>query len=353
MELKEITTPLLNWYQKSKRSLPWREEKNIYHTWISEIMLQQTRVEAVKEYYLRFIKEIPDIKTLSEIEEDKLLKLWEGLGYYSRAKNLQKTAKIIMEQYNGIFPNTYEEIINLPGIGKYTAGAILSIRYDKPYPAIDGNVMRILARLTECEFDISENKTKEYFEELLLPIMPKKAGDFNQAFMDLGSSICLPNTEPLCKSCPLKKICKAYLNQTTSQYPIKKKKVKRKIENRIVLLFSFQNEILIHKRKSEGLLANLYEFYQKEGNYSLKEIENFLKIENIDYKEIYPIGEAKHIFSHIEWHMNGFFIELNKKITPEDYFWCPISSLEKEYCIPTAFRYYKKYLLFEKENKLI
>ena len=209
MELQNIKKPLLKWYEKAQRPLPWREDKSVYHTWISEIMLQQTRVEAVKDYYLRFLKEIPDIKTLSEIEEDKLLKLWEGLGYYSRARNLQKSAKIIMEQHSGIFPNTYEEIINLPGIGKYTAGAILSIGFDKPFAAIDGNVMRIVSRLIESDLDISEDKTKTYFEKLLTPIIPKEAGNFNQAFMDLGSSICLPKTEPHCKSCPLKKFCQA------------------------------------------------------------------------------------------------------------------------------------------------
>ena len=353
MELKNITKPLLDWYQKAKRTLPWREEQSIYHTWISEIMLQQTRVEAVKEYYLRFLNEVPDIKTLSEIEDDKLMNLWEGRGYYSRAKNLKKAAQIIMEQYNGIFPNTYEEIIKLPGIGKYTAGAILSIGYNKPYPAIDGNVMRILSRIIECDLDISEEKTKTYFEELLTPIIPKQSGDFNQAFMDLGSSICLPNTEPLCNSCPLKKFCQSYKNNTTTLYPVKKKKQERKKENRTIILFCYKNEVLIHKRPNKGLLANLYEFYQEEGNYSLKEIKNLLNIQNIDYKEIYSIGKAKHIFSHIEWHMKGYFIELNKKITPNDFFWCSISSLEKEYCIPTAFHYYKKYLLFEKENKIL
>ena len=351
MELENITLPLLDWYNKAKRNLPWRENQSVYHTWISEIMLQQTRVESVKDYYLRFIEKIPDIETLSKIDEDTLLKLWEGLGYYSRARNLQKAAKIIMEQHNGKFPDTYEEILKLPGIGNYTVGAILSIGYNKPYPAIDGNALRILSRLTECDLDIQENKTQKYFEELLTPIIPKQAGDFTQAFMDLGATICLPNTEPHCESCPLNKICQAHLNNTTSIYPIKNKKIERKIEKKIVLLFCYKNEILIHKRPNEGLLANLYEFFQINGEFTQKQIQDKLKQENINFKEIYSLGNYTHKFSHIEWHMKGYLIELKKKFNHEDYFWCSISDIESKYCIPSAFRPYKKHLLFEKQNK--
>ena len=200
--MKKIVEPLLEWYKENKRSLPWREDKDPYHVWVSEIMLQQTRIEAVIEYYKRFMKRIPDIKRLSLIDEDELLKLWEGLGYYSRARNLKKAAISIVDQYNGIFPCTYEEIKALPGIGDYTAGAISSISFSLKEVAIDGNVLRVYSRINNLDIDVSDLKVKKEVGYQIKKILPSNSGDFNQGIMELGETICLQNGTPKCMECP-------------------------------------------------------------------------------------------------------------------------------------------------------
>ena len=203
--MKKIVSPLLEWYSKNKRELPWRKDKDPYHVWISEIMLQQTRIEAVKEYYKRFMDKVPTIEDLSKIEEDELLKLWEGLGYYNRARNLKKAAVEIMEKYQGKFPSQYEEILTLPGIGEYTAGAISSICFQKKEVAVDGNVMRVYARVCKQDIDVTDSKVKKEVGEEIRKILPDTPGDFNEAIMELGETICLPNAIPKCMECPLSK----------------------------------------------------------------------------------------------------------------------------------------------------
>ena len=244
-----IVEDLLRWFQENARVLPWREQKNPYYTWVSEIMLQQTRVEAVKEYFLRFIEELPDVQALAKAEEGKLLKLWEGLGYYNRVKNMQKAAVQIMEQHQGKLPADYEELLRLKGIGTYTAGAIASIAYGIPVPAVDGNVLRVTKRLAASYDDVSKVSVKKELETSLTQIMPKgHPGAFNQALMELGAIVCLPNGTPLCSKCPVQKYCQAYKKDIVMELPVKAKKKARIIEERTVFLIEYQNQYILHQR---------------------------------------------------------------------------------------------------------
>lgn len=341
--MQKITEELIIWYQENKRNLPWRHTKNPYYIWISEIMLQQTRVEAVKEYYARFIKKLPTLKDLAEIEEDELLKLWEGLGYYSRVRNMRKTAKILVENGYDNLPNTKEKLLNLPGIGEYTAGAILSIAFDKPTIAIDGNVYRVLGRVYEIKNSISKASTYKVYADILNKQLPKEnAGCFTQSFMDLGSLICTPKN-PKCESCPLNKKCGAYKKNTQELYPVKDKKKDQRIEERIVFLYRYKDKIAIRKREEKGLLASLYEFPNTLESFSLTDIENDLMDKNISYKSVLEIGEAKHVFSHKIWYMRGYLIELKKPI--EGFIWATKEELQNKYSIPSAFSYYYEYII--------
>lgn len=338
VRLEKITVPLIKWYQGNKRMLPWRNKKNPYYIWISEIMLQQTRIEAVKIYYERFIREIPDVQTLASIEEEKLLKLWEGLGYYSRAKNLKKAAMKICEEYNGQMPKTYEELIKLPGIGEYTAGAIASIAFNEKIPAVDGNVLRVISRIVGSLKDILLPETKKEVTTRLKQIMPKEAGDFNEGLMELGERICIPNGEPLCKQCPIRNWCISYEKGLTNEIPVRVKKIKRKKEKRLVFILQYQDRIAIRKRDEKGLLAGMYEFPNVLENKN-RDIGKILKGWNLQAIKVENIGEAKHVFSHIEWEMIGWSIEVQEK--NEEFLWVKKEDIFEKYAIPEAFRYYK------------
>lgn len=336
--LEKIREPLVNWYKDNKRMLPWREEKNPYYIWISEIMLQQTRIEAVKVYYEKFIKEIPDIQTLANIEEKKLLKLWEGLGYYSRAKNLKKAAIQICEKNNGQMPKKYEELIKLPGIGEYTAGAIASIAYNEKVPAVDGNVLRVISRIVANTKDVLLPETKREVSINLKEIMPEKAGDFNEGLMELGERICIPNGEPLCDKCPIRNYCLAFEKGLTNEIPVRIKKTKRKKEKRLVFILQYQDQIALRKREEKGLLAGMYEFPNvlEENDMNLQEI---LKRWNLKVERLENIGQAKHIFSHIEWEMTGWKVKVKEK--NDAFLWAKKEDILETYAIPEAFRYYK------------
>lgn len=338
VKLEKIVEPLIKWYQKNKRILPWRKEKNPYYIWISEIMLQQTRIEAVKVYYERFITEMPDVKDLAKIEEEKLLKLWEGLGYYSRARNLKKAAMKIMQEYDGKMPKTYDELITLPGIGEYTAGAIASIAYNEKVPAVDGNVLRVVSRIKASKRDILLSETKKEVTWELKSIMPKESGDFNEGLMELGERVCIPNGEPLCNKCPIQEYCMAYQKGMTSEIPVRKKKTTRKMEKRLVFLCEHQEKIAIVKRKKQGLLAGMYEFPNILKNEN-KNIQEILQSWNLEAEKIEEVGEAKHIFSHIEWQMKGYKIKV--KGENNQFLWVSKEEVMKKYAIPEAFRYYK------------
>ena len=259
-DLKQTVEPIVKWYQKQEKTLPWKQDKEPYHIWVSEIMLQQTRIEAVKKYYTRFMKELPTIQDLAVVPEEKLLKLWEGLGYYSRAKNLKKSAIQIQENNHGKMPTSYVELLKLPGIGEYTAGAIASISYNEKVPAVDGNVLRVVSRVLASKEDVLLPETKKKITNKLLEIMPDEAGDFNEGLMELGEKVCLPNTVPLCATCPIQEFCMANKENLTNEIPVRAKKQKRKIENKTVFILKYKNEIAIRKREKTGILANLYEF---------------------------------------------------------------------------------------------
>ncbi|MCI8469933.1 MAG: A/G-specific adenine glycosylase [Clostridia bacterium] len=338
--MKKMREPIIEWYQENKRELPWRKEKNPYHIWISEIMLQQTRIEAVKQYYERFLKQIPTIEALAEIEEEKLLKLWEGLGYYNRARNLKKAAQVMQEEYEGKMPKHYKELIKLPGIGEYTAGAISSIAYDEKVPAVDGNVLRVVSRVVGSKKDVLENKTKKEFTEKLQEIMPKQAGDFNEGLMELGELICIPNGEPLCEKCPLQKMCIAKNKDLTSLIPVRNQKMKRKKEDMTVFLLEYEGRIAIRKRKEKGLLANMYEFPNITKKMTKKEIPKVLQVWKLESKQIEKIGAHHHVFSHIEWDMVGYKIQLSSM--NKEFEWIEKEEILEKYPIPGAFIPFRK-----------
>jgi len=351
LRLSAIPKPLLEWYDKSRRILPWREEPTPYRVWVSEIMLQQTRVEAVKPYFQRFIAALPDIRALAEAREEQLLKLWEGLGYYNRVRNLKKAAIQIMQEYGGVMPAEYEELVKLAGIGSYTAGAIASIAYGRPVPAVDGNVLRVLARVRKDERLISDSRVKSAVEAELTEAMPKeRPGDFNQAMMELGACVCIPNGAPYCDSCPLRDFCMAHADRTESEYPKKQEKRPRRIEEKTVLVIRDENRAAICRRSGKGLLAGMYGFPMLEGYRTADEVTAYLAENGIKVLRIQALGDAKHIFTHREWHMRGYYVrvdELEHKGPGEDsknWIFVEPSETEKRYPVPAAFSAYTGYL---------
>lgn len=351
--MNRIVEPLMKWYRIHARVLPWREDPTPYHVWLSEIMLQQTRVEAVKDYYWRFVKRLPSVEELAAVDEEELMKLWQGLGYYNRARNLQKAARIICREYGGVFPKTYEEWLDLPGIGEYTAGAVLSIAFGEREPAVDGNVYRIYTRLQADGTEITTAAWKRKVREEIREILPEDSGGFNQALMDLGAMVCLPNGNPLCDTCPISGLCKAHQQGEETKYPVKPVKKKRRIEERTVFLLEYQGKYLIQKRPDRGLLAGLWEFPSQEGHLGLEELYERLlepgEKENILPDTVQLLGAAKHVFSHVEWHMLGYEVHLRN--LPEDMteygVFSTIRELQDKYSIPSAFSVYLEHLIKE------
>lgn len=345
-ELRNIVKPLVNWYRENKRDLPWRHNPDAYRVWISEIMLQQTRVEAVKGYYDRFLKALPTVKDLAEAEEDKLLKLWEGLGYYNRVRNMQKAAQQIMVDHAGRFPDTYEEILQLKGIGNYTAGAISAFAYGIPKPAVDGNVLRVISRITGSYEDIMKQSVRKKIESALEQVIPTDAAsDFNQGLIELGAIVCVPNGGPKCEQCPVKEYCIAHAENLTAEIPVKKKAKARKIEERTVLIFKDGKQIAIRKRPAKGLLAGLYEFPNLEGKLSMDEVTEYSKEIGLMPVRVQELPEAKHIFSHIEWHMIGYEVIVDEleKTNKKGFLFIHPEQIKKEYSIPSAFEKYTEY----------
>lgn len=345
-ELRNIVKPLVNWYRENKRDLPWRHNPDAYRVWVSEIMLQQTRVEAVKGYYDRFLKALPTVKDLAEAEEDKLLKLWEGLGYYNRVRNMQKAAQQIMVDHAGRFPDTYEEILQLKGIGNYTAGAISAFAYGIPKPAVDGNVLRVISRITGSYEDIMKQSVRKKIESALEQVIPADAAsDFNQGLIELGAIVCVPNGEPKCEKCPVKEYCIAHAKNLTAEIPVKKKAKARKIEERTVLIFKDGKQIAIRKRPAKGLLAGLYEFPNLEGKLSMDEVTEYSKKIGLMPVRVQKLPEAKHIFSHIEWHMTGYEVTVDEleKTNEKGFLFIHPEQIKKEYSIPSAFEKYTEY----------
>ncbi|WP_346909972.1 A/G-specific adenine glycosylase [Faecalicatena orotica] len=346
--LKEAALPLVEWYRSSKRDLPWRHDISAYRVWVSEIMLQQTRVEAVKPYFERFLKELPTVKELAEVHEDKLLKLWEGLGYYNRVRNMQKAAQQIMADFHGEFPESYEEIRSLAGIGSYTAGAISSFAYGVPKPAVDGNVLRVVSRLLAREDDIMKASVKTGIEEELEEVIPPDApGDFNQGLIELGAIVCVPNGEPKCEQCPLSHLCQAHEQGIETELPVRTKAKARRIEKRTVLILKDGDTLAIKKRPGKGLLAGLYELPNVEGHLTRKQVIEYSNSIGLAPIQIKKAESAKHIFSHVEWHMIGYEIKVDEleKNCSEEMIFARKDEIEEKYSIPSAFEAYRRYVL--------
>ena len=337
-ELRQLPIPLLVWYRENARTLPWRSDPTPYHVWVSEIMLQQTRVAAVLDYYRRFLEAAPDVSALAALPQDRLMKLWQGLGYYSRARNLQKAAKQVTENHGGVFPNTYETIRALAGVGDYTAGAIASIAFGLPVPAVDGNVLRVIARITGDSGDITTPAMKKRVTAALAEVIPLEApGDFNQALMELGATICLPNGAPLCEKCPAAHLCRAFQEGRTGELPVKAAKKARRVEERTVYLLFRGDSVALRRRPNRGLLASLWEYPNElEGDV------DWPARWGLAVPKLEKAGTGKHIFTHIEWHMTALAGELDGPALPDGWVWADRQSLRDVYAVPNAFQSFSR-----------
>ncbi len=341
-----IGEALTAWYDHHARILPWRSQPTPYQVWISEIMLQQTRVEAVKGYYDRWMEALPDVETLSRVSDETLMKLWEGLGYYNRARNIKEAARTIMDRFAGEIPAGYDDLLSLKGIGEYTAGAISSIAFGRARAAVDGNVLRVFSRLLAEDGDIRKTKVKKDLEREVVRVMPsERPGDYNQALMDLGATVCLPRGKPLCDRCPWEPVCQARKLGREEDFPARKEKKARRIEDRAVLIMEYGNRILLHKRPGKGLLAGLWEYPNMEGVYTVEKVEELLETQGIRDFDLISLGEGKHIFSHVEWHMTGYRVRLrrlNDRIRErlageKDWILVTPEELKEDYAVPSAF----------------
>lgn len=340
--LRALNRPLLHWYENHARILPWRERPEPYRVWISEIMLQQTRVEAVKSYFERFIKELPTVEALAAVPEERLLKLWEGLGYYNRARNLQKAAQRIVMEFGGQLPADYAALITLPGIGSYTAGAIASIAFGQPVPAVDGNVLRVISRVLASREDILKQSTKSRIERILAETMPEEAASsFNQGLIEIGAIVCVPNGSPKCGECPLASLCLARREGLLAEIPVRKPAPRRRVEKRTVCLIEYQNQVGLQKRPDSGLLAGLYELPNSLGHLQPGCLAAAFSLPLPQVAEIEELPAARHIFSHVEWHMIGYRVVLTQKL-PECYLAVEKQQVKAEYALPNAFSRYTK-----------
>ncbi|MBR2527284.1 MAG: A/G-specific adenine glycosylase [Blautia sp.] len=349
-----MVKPLLEWYDQNKRQLPWRDQGKAYYTWVSEIMLQQTRVEAVKPYFSRFIKELPDVQSLAACPPERLMKLWEGLGYYSRARNMQTAARQIMDIFGGQIPLSYEKLLTLKGIGSYTAAAIASIAGGQCVPAVDGNVLRVVARLNQDPEDVTGQAAKKKAMLLLSGIIPAKAaGDFNQAMMELGALICLPHGQPLCQDCPVRLNCRSWASGRQTDFPVRPKAKERKQEHRTLVFVQDDEATLLQRRPLKGLLAGLYEPLNLEGERDEKELAAMIGQMGLELLQIESLPASRHIFTHKEWQMTAYLARVLSldSLTKDS----PASLAEKsrfvaapfrqaQYPLPSAFKAYRHVL---------
>ncbi len=327
---------ILPWYQENRRDLPWRADREPYHIWLSEIMLQQTRVEAVKGYYTRFLETLPTIEALANCNDALLHKLWEGLGYYSRVRNLKKAAQVILDQHGGVFPREHGDVLALPGIGEYTAGAVCSIAFGQKTPAVDGNVLRLVSRLLNDPSPIDLPATKKAVTQALTKIYPEEAGDFTQALMELGATLCGPNRKPDCERCPCRSFCLGYQNGTAETLPVKAPKKEKRQEDRTVFILSCGESYALQKRPEKGLLAGLWQFPNISGHPELEEALQILESMGIHPKELLREVHRKHIFTHIQWNMKGIYLECTSM--DGNFQWFTKEEVNNQAALPTAFR---------------
>ncbi len=334
--LSQIVSPLLDWFSENQRDLPWRKDREPYHVWLSEIMLQQTRVEAVKGYYARFLQAAPDVLALSDLPEEQLMKLWEGLGYYNRARNLHKCAKEIAAN-GGAFPRTKEALLKLPGIGDYTAGAIASICFDEPVAAVDGNVLRVCARVLEDDRPVDTPQFKKELSEALSQVYPRgRCGDFTQALMELGATVCVPNGAPKCADCPLRSVCLAKAHNTMLKLPARLPKRGRRQEEHTLFLLRCGELTAVEQRPKTGLLAGLWQLPNTEGLLSEAEVGVRLSGLGLGELRLRSMKDGGHIFTHIEWKLRCYEIEC--ECAPDNFVWATPEELLERYSLPTAFR---------------
>ena len=339
MELDALPGLLLGWYRENRRELPWRLTKEPYHIWVSEIMLQQTRVEAVKGYYARFLDRLPDIESLAVCDDDELHKLWEGLGYYSRVRNLKKAARVIMERHGGVFPSDYDAVRALPGIGDYTAGAICSIAFGLPTPAVDGNVLRVLSRLRADAEPIDLPAVKKRVREELEAVYPADCpGEFTQALMELGATLCGPNWEPRCGECPCREVCEG--KEKWQELPVKLPKKAKKQEDRTVFLLHCGDKWAIEKRPGKGLLAGLWQFPNVAGCLTAEEAVRWAEEKGLHPRNVERSADRHHIFTHIRWEMRGWFLEVDEMAG--GFAWLTREQIDTQAALPTAFRQFRE-----------
>ncbi|MHB8962205.1 MAG: A/G-specific adenine glycosylase [Saccharofermentanales bacterium] len=339
IDIEKFQDSLLGWYAREARTLPWRDDPTPYKVWISEMMLQQTRVDTVIPYFDRFIAELPTVQALAEVGEDRLLKLWQELGYYNRALNLKKAAKMIVSEFNGIIPSADKELQSLPGIGAYSAGAIASIAFGKRVAAVDGNVLRVMARITASPDDIADPKVRKHLGEFVSTILPSSQnGDFTQALMELGAMICLPNGEPRCAQCPVTRFCDAFQQGLTAQIPPKSDKKQRKILKKTIFIILCNDRFALRKREDGGLLPNLWEFPNMPGHLTEQQCKEALEEMGLSILKVTAMKPAVHIFSHLEWHMTGYLVQAKEVNASPARIWATQNEITHLYSIPAAFK---------------
>lgn len=342
---ESFTEPLVAWYKENERDFPWRSDPSPYRVWVSEIMLQQTRIEAALPYFERFMEALPTVRDLAEADEDVLLKLWEGLGYYSRVRNLQKAARQVMDDFGGDLPSRYEDLLTLSGVGEYTAGAIASIAFSEPVAAVDGNVLRVMARVLNEDGDVMKPAVRKTLSAVVSSLVSRSdPGAFNQGIMELGETICLPNTMPHCDQCPISACCRVAGTERAAQLPTRVVPKTKKVEKRTVLTVITDEatpRVLLHRRPPSGLLAAMWELPNVLTSESSVEELCADWGATILAKTDGPKG--KHVFSHIQWLLNGCVIKTKPFSPPDGYVWADREELSV-YALPTAFRLYAQAL---------
>ncbi len=334
--LRRLPGALLPWYRENRRDLPWRADREPYHIWLSEIMLQQTRVEAVKGYYTRFLEALPTVEALARCPDDALHKLWEGLGYYSRVRNLKKAAGIVLERYGGCFPADYGQILALPGIGPYTAGAICSIAYDQPTPAVDGNVLRVYARLTDDPTPVDPPAVRQAVTQALAAVYPREAGAFTQALMELGATVCGPDRKPECHACPCASFCLGRAHGTAAELPVRSPKREKRLEEKTVFILRCGGRYALEKRPEQGLLAGLWQFPNTAGHLDTAQVLAAVEAMGLRPRELRRQVSRTHIFTHIRWDMRGVYLDVAE--AGGSLHWMTPEQIDTQAALPTAFR---------------